>query len=1010
MRVSAGLIISKALEYLGTTENPPNSNNVIFNTHYYGSPVSGSAYPWCAAFVWDIFRMCGASDLFYGGRKSAYCPTIMGYYQSIGRFSTSITEARPGDLVLYNWDGGEVDHIGILICVNKNGTITTIEGNTAFDEAGKQNDGGAVARKVRSTKNVTGFAHPDYTDTNVNITNPAVPGAPAINIPDPKLQNKYKSQNGKHIVDISDVVMKDRPKYNNVQKLDGIQTNPGEMKTTNFKQDYIVIIRKKLYYAISAQDEEKYLRVYQVNNYMNIRTSHSVYGRPATCSVSIKGGERVICSEQEETKDKGWESWQQILKGWVQDNAQGEFHQDWRVGKESFATQGTAGVEFKNLLKAREAKYGWKFAEKCDWEPMDEIYVFGKSRNEKYRDANGEYKFIPIFFGFIDSVSKTYQAGASTGLVININASDQLKLLQLSRVVNNPSKMPGVISGGGVDISYNFPRDAVGCFAINDDFLNGGDTTNNVVYATLQNVFAGIEPYKFINKLCLDAGIPEKYLTKRIEQITRIPFVPKIKNTSSGDLLAAETKDRLSICTKAAETLMTEFYADEQGNIVFKIPNYALGINRLKDNNMGLEYNQKTLDLTASHYVDQNGNVVDPTKVKTTTATTTTKTSSPTPKTSVASTSTTIEYKVINGDTLYSIAKKFLGDGNKWKKIYEDNYKIIGKNPNMLKSGQVLKIYKTSANPQQNKVIQKQQTADTKKDLQNTLNNKQQIKLVEGKNLSTLTDSLIPAIKNEDIISFTLTDTDKEIYNMYEVQIDTPIVEFANTPQAVRRVVPDFNSIIRFGLRPHPSVVNTPLISSRTEAELFGCLMIQSSMANRYSGTVNMIEDSAIKIGDPIRLNMYDEHPFKETGLFPTMEAQAVFYVVGIERSIDVKNVSYMTLQLKAGRMAGQESIFDIFMPLYKYYYDDIPIVDFNFEMQDFSTESFKTYTVQGGDTLSKIITNKLSVDANDGTKFNDVLTRIVRLNYEYFGSATAQPDPYQTLQSGLNLKLPKNI
>ena len=52
---TAKQIIDKALSYLGTYDG--GNNNVIFNTHYYGKAVSGSAYPWCCAFVWDIFRM-----------------------------------------------------------------------------------------------------------------------------------------------------------------------------------------------------------------------------------------------------------------------------------------------------------------------------------------------------------------------------------------------------------------------------------------------------------------------------------------------------------------------------------------------------------------------------------------------------------------------------------------------------------------------------------------------------------------------------------------------------------------------------------------------------------------------------------------------------------------------------------------------------------------------------------------------------------------------------------------
>ena len=55
-------------------ENPPaNSDNVKYNTVYYGREVSGK-YPWCAVFVWWVFREAGAPELYYGGGETAYCP------------------------------------------------------------------------------------------------------------------------------------------------------------------------------------------------------------------------------------------------------------------------------------------------------------------------------------------------------------------------------------------------------------------------------------------------------------------------------------------------------------------------------------------------------------------------------------------------------------------------------------------------------------------------------------------------------------------------------------------------------------------------------------------------------------------------------------------------------------------------------------------------------------------------------------------------------------------------
>ena len=51
-------------------------------------------------------------------------------------------------------------------------------------------------------------------------------------------------------------------------------------------------------------------------------------------------------------------------------------------------------------------------------------------------------------------------------------------------------------------------------------------------------------------------------------------------------------------------------------------------------------------------------------------------------------------YTVQQDDSLWKIAQKFLGDGNRWKEIYtyNNNKSIIGGNPSLIEAGQVLSI------------------------------------------------------------------------------------------------------------------------------------------------------------------------------------------------------------------------------------------------------------------------------------------------------------------------------
>ena len=147
-------LLDLARAELGTVESPANSNRVKYNTAYYGREVSGSSYAWCAVFLWWLFREAGASELYYGGGKTAYCPTLLSFHR--GQW---VTDYRPGDIIFFNFSGkSNAQHVGI--CESYDGTyITTIDGNTGTDD---EANGGAVMRRNRHRRYIVGAYRPAY--------------------------------------------------------------------------------------------------------------------------------------------------------------------------------------------------------------------------------------------------------------------------------------------------------------------------------------------------------------------------------------------------------------------------------------------------------------------------------------------------------------------------------------------------------------------------------------------------------------------------------------------------------------------------------------------------------------------------------------------------------------------------------------------------------------------------------------------------------------------------------
>lgn len=163
--VTPAAVLAVARREIGASESPPQSNR-----QKYGVAYGWDGVAWCAIFCWWVFRAAGASPLI---PKTAGTETLRAWYRARNQWTT--TTPRVGDLVLFKFGkdpGRTVDHVGIVEAVEPDGTLITIEGNTASGTSGDQRNGGVVARRRRTRANVVGFARPAYSAT---AERPSVP-------------------------------------------------------------------------------------------------------------------------------------------------------------------------------------------------------------------------------------------------------------------------------------------------------------------------------------------------------------------------------------------------------------------------------------------------------------------------------------------------------------------------------------------------------------------------------------------------------------------------------------------------------------------------------------------------------------------------------------------------------------------------------------------------------------------------------------------------------------------
>lgn len=145
-------MLEVARSQIGVKESPAGSNRVKFNRAYYGRDVSGSAYPWCAAFMWWCAQKAGIPKSVIPKTASTGMRSygMEDWFRAKGRYGR---KPKVGALVVFTFS-----HIGVVEKVLSGGRIQTIEGNT--DSSGSRT-GGRVMRKIRSSS-IHGYCYPKY--------------------------------------------------------------------------------------------------------------------------------------------------------------------------------------------------------------------------------------------------------------------------------------------------------------------------------------------------------------------------------------------------------------------------------------------------------------------------------------------------------------------------------------------------------------------------------------------------------------------------------------------------------------------------------------------------------------------------------------------------------------------------------------------------------------------------------------------------------------------------------
>ena len=132
---------------------------------------------WCMLFVSMVFDEAGQVDAIGGWTYNT--DVCISHARARGLPFVTAAQAHPGDVVIFNWNGGPTDHVGVVERNLGGGWIQTIEGNTSSGAAGSQSAGNGVWRRRRHDS-IAAIIRPAWRDGSLAASSSTAPAALSV--------------------------------------------------------------------------------------------------------------------------------------------------------------------------------------------------------------------------------------------------------------------------------------------------------------------------------------------------------------------------------------------------------------------------------------------------------------------------------------------------------------------------------------------------------------------------------------------------------------------------------------------------------------------------------------------------------------------------------------------------------------------------------------------------------------------------------------------------------------